>query len=140
MQDTTLLKMLKRHEGLKNFPYKCPGGKLTIGYGRNLEDVGISDDEAETLLVHDTIEALKIFDSLFSASRHISKIRRYALTNMILNLGKEGFLTFHKMIYAILTITTEQDWHIVANEAKNSKWYKQVGVRGTDIVLMLRNG
>ncbi|HOE90389.1 MAG TPA: lysozyme, partial [Candidatus Cloacimonadota bacterium] len=29
--------MLKKHEGLVLKPYKCSAGKLTIGYGRNLE-------------------------------------------------------------------------------------------------------
>ncbi len=27
---------LVRHEGLRLRPYRCPAGKLTIGYGRNL--------------------------------------------------------------------------------------------------------
>ena len=50
-----LLNQLKRHEGtVKNngahMPYKCPSDKLTIGYGRNIEDRGISDDETEKAL------------------------------------------------------------------------------------------
>ena len=42
--------LIKKHEGLRLFPYKCSVGKLTIGYGRNIEDTGISKEEAETLL------------------------------------------------------------------------------------------
>ena len=45
-----LIEQLKRHEGLKLKPYKCTADKLTIGVGRNLEDVGISEEEAEMLL------------------------------------------------------------------------------------------
>jgi lysozyme len=33
--------------------YRCPAGKLTIGYGRNLEARGLSDEEADTLAVND---------------------------------------------------------------------------------------
>jgi len=30
---------LVRHEGLRLKPYRCTAGKLTIGYGRNLDFV-----------------------------------------------------------------------------------------------------
>ena len=45
--------LIARHEGLRLTPYHCTGGKLTIGYGRNLDDVGISRSEAEILREHD---------------------------------------------------------------------------------------
>ena len=38
--------ILKEHEGRRLKPYTDTVGKLTIGYGRNLTDVGISDEEA----------------------------------------------------------------------------------------------
>ena len=50
---TELIEQLKRHEGIKLTPYKCTSDKLTIGVGRNLEDVGISEQEAEMLLQND---------------------------------------------------------------------------------------
>jgi Phage-related lysozyme (muraminidase) len=43
---TSLEDQLIDHEGLKLEPYECTAGKLTIGVGRNLEDRGISVDEA----------------------------------------------------------------------------------------------
>ncbi|MFD2234837.1 glycoside hydrolase family protein, partial [Phaeospirillum tilakii] len=49
----TLRADLIRDESLRLKPYRCPAGKLTIGIGRNLDDVGISREEAETLLDHD---------------------------------------------------------------------------------------
>ncbi len=48
-------------EGLETKPYTCSAGKITIGVGRNLEDLGISDDEAEYLLDND-IE--RVFEEL----------------------------------------------------------------------------
>jgi lysozyme len=53
MKYTNLRDMLVQHEGLKLEPYLCPAGKLTIGIGRNLEDRGISIDEAQYLLMND---------------------------------------------------------------------------------------
>lgn len=45
------------HERLKLKPYRCSAGKLTIGVGRNLEDKGISEEEALFLLRNDIAEA-----------------------------------------------------------------------------------
>ena len=39
-----------RHEGLRLKPYRDTAGKLTIGVGRNLDDVGVSEAEAFALL------------------------------------------------------------------------------------------
>ena len=33
---------LKQDEGWRLKPYRCTAGKLTIGYGRNIEDKGIT--------------------------------------------------------------------------------------------------
>ena len=33
-------------EGIRLKPYLCPAGKTTIGVGRNLDDVGITEAEA----------------------------------------------------------------------------------------------
>ena len=55
----SMIGMLKRHEGLRLKPYQDTIGKLTIGYGRNLDDRGISKEEAEYLLRND-ISRVKI--------------------------------------------------------------------------------
>lgn len=38
--------MLIRHDGLRLKPYRDTRNKLTIGVGRNLDDVGITREEA----------------------------------------------------------------------------------------------
>lgn len=50
---TKLEKDLIRDEGLRLKPYHCTAGKLTIGYGRNLDDNGISEEEALSMLRND---------------------------------------------------------------------------------------
>ena len=47
---SNLVNQLMRQEGLRLKPYKCTGDKLTIGYGRNLEDRGITESEAMAML------------------------------------------------------------------------------------------
>lgn len=38
------------HEGLRTEVYTCPANKLTIGVGRNLEDVGLYEFEQRRIL------------------------------------------------------------------------------------------
>jgi lysozyme len=45
-----LRQLLIRHEDIRLKPYYCSEGKLTIGCGRNLEDIGLSKEEALFLL------------------------------------------------------------------------------------------
>lgn len=41
---SSLQEQLIRDEGVRKFPYKDTVGKTTIGVGRNLDDVGLSQD------------------------------------------------------------------------------------------------
>ena len=50
---TRLTKQLIIHEVLKSEPYQCTAGKLTISVGRNLDDVGITKEEATYMLEND---------------------------------------------------------------------------------------
>lgn len=140
--EETLLDMLKRHEGKnvnkrgRHIPYTCTGGKTTIAYGRNLTDVGLSEEEAMAMLVHDLDHVLKDARQIFPEFYSYSSDRRKAIIDMIFNLGKTGFLSFRKMIGAIL----HKDWERAAEEAEDSDWYKQVGTRGVEVVGMILNG
>ena len=46
MNYAILLKQLEDFEGLELKPYKCTSDKTTIGLGRNLDDYGITREEA----------------------------------------------------------------------------------------------
>ena len=55
-----LIKMLKRHEGVKSHAYKCSAGKVTVGVGRNIDEnggIGLTDSEIDMLLANDRSEA-----------------------------------------------------------------------------------
>jgi len=123
-----------KHEGLKLKPYTCPAGKLTIGVGRNIEDNGISEDEAMILLENDIkrceAELVDIFTEFYTYPENV----QIALIDMIFNLGKTRFLQFKKMIQAI----KDKDFLKASKEARNSRWCGQVGNRCDDVVEMMR--
>ena len=43
-------KYIAAEEGYRQFPYRCTAGKLTIGYGFNLDDTGLSEPESAAIL------------------------------------------------------------------------------------------
>ena len=131
-----LLEMLKRHEGYKQFLYKCSAGKTTGGYGRNFDDVGLSEYEAEFLLLQDIKHAITRLTTIFPEFYQFTEDRQSALIDMMVNLGSRKFLLFRKMIVAI----KKGDWEDAAKEAKDSKWHTQVGARALEIENMLVDG
>jgi len=126
---------IRRGEGYDNMPYIDTAGKLTIGYGRNLQDNGISLEEAEFMLDNDIKRALADVEDKEWYKDQPEGVQR-ALVNMSFNLGLTRLLTFKKMIAALL----EKDYAKAAREALDSKWAHQVGDRAKDIAVMIREG
>jgi len=135
MNYNSLLDWIKKHEGLRLYPYKCTADKLTIGFGRNLQDNGISQQEAELLLENDiqnTIKELEHFEWYNNQPDNV----QFALINMCFNLGLTRLLTFKRMIAAL----EERDYTKASIEALDSRWAKQVKGRATDVACLMREG
>lgn len=132
---TEAIESIQQHEGLRLKPYKCPADKLTIGYGRNLEDVGITESEAMYMLTHDVQECFKDLGT-FTWFDDLSDNRKVALVDMRYNLGGAGFRKFQNMIAAI----KEGDYLKAANEMLDSLWSVQVGQRAMDLALLMEEG
>ncbi len=111
---------IKEYEGLSNVLYKCTSNKLSIGYGRNLEDVGISKDEAEYLLKNDIDIALDEVSEHFDMP-NLPEPAQIVLVDMCFNMGISRLLNFRNMIKAI-----EQDeWDKAADELLDSRYAAQ---------------
>lgn len=126
---------IKAHEGFRSKPYLDTVGKTTIGWGRNLSDNGISNEEAELMLDNDIENCqkeLSSFDWYYSQPLHV----RDALINMCFNLGLPRLLGFKRMIAAL----EKKDYTTAAAEALDSRWAKQVGQRAKDVACMMREG
>jgi len=136
MNRARLKQTLMRHEGLRLKPYRDTVGILTIGYGRNLDDVGISKLEADFLLVHDIDRALADAERVLPYFDALDDARQEVVVNMIFNLGCSKFLEFRKLIRAL----KDGDFEKAADEMVNSLWYRQVGVRGKELVRLMREG
>ena len=139
MPTITLNAMLILDEGSRNYPYQCTAGKLTIGVGRNLDDVGLSQDEIEYLLANDMkrirIELLQDPD-IGPIYASLDEVRQMAIKNMCFNLGLFGLKKFKKMWKAL----AHKNYDEAAKQAIDSRWYRQVKSRGKRVVHIIRAG
>ena len=133
---TELTALIKKHEGFRAAAYRDTRGNLTIGYGRLIDPRrggGISNQEAEVLLIADINKARADVQALFPQYRVFDQARYNALVSMAFNLGRSGLAGLRKMIAAI----DRGDWECAAFEALNSKWARQVPTRANEIAMLL---
>ena len=131
-----LIEQLKRHEGLRLTPYKCTADKWTIGVGRNLEDVGISEEEAEMLLLNDIQRASHQLKERFPWTLELDEVRFSALLNFVFNVG---IGTASKFVNA-MALLKARNYDMAADEFLNSRWAKQVGQRAIEVTEQIRTG
>ena len=123
---------IKQNEGSnivngRHMPYKCTAGKLTVGYGRNIEDRGISEYEATIMIDTDIASATEDLYKIFTPDEFdiLTFNRKKALVDMSFNLGISKLSQFKKMIQAI----KDKDFDKAAIELMDSSYARQVGKR-----------
>tara|TARA_Y100001956_G_C4044829_1_gene152275 strand:+ start:204 stop:620 length:417 start_codon:yes stop_codon:yes gene_type:complete len=130
-----MIEQLKRHEGLELKPYRCTSGKLTIGYGRNLEAKGISKGEAEAMLFSDIAEAEeKLVRAGFLSG--LNDARKAVLINMAFQLGFNGLSKFRNMLAAVQS----EQYDLAASEMLDSLWAKQTPNRAKELSEQMLTG
>lgn len=139
MNRTRLKAMLVRHEGLRLKPYRDTVGKLTIGVGRNLDDCGISNEEAAVLLDNDITRVWQELTKKLPFFGALSADRQNALVDMAFNLGLAALLPPGKAFYKMLAAMEHADFEGAAREMLSSAWARQVGDRAGELAgIMLR--
>jgi len=152
MMSDKLIERVKKHEGFETKPYKDTVGKLTIGYGRNLEDNPLSIDElivlfnrtqwlnvsaaenwAEMLLRHDLERTEKELNERLAIWPMCDSKEQTVLLDMAYNMGVSGLLTFKGMLHAIDNDDNAQ----AAAELLDSYYAEQVKNRAVDNAVLL---
>lgn len=105
--------------------YECPAGKKTIGYGYNIEDLGISDSFADQLLRYTLNEAQLNCTKNVKGWDNLNGARKSVLIDMCFNMGWPTLSRFKKFLQALV----DKDWLKAAEEMEDSKWFRQVGKR-----------
>jgi lysozyme len=139
-----LLQELTREEGLKLKPYRDSVGKLTIGVGRNLDDVGISREEALELCAHDIVRTIAELDEHLPWWRELDEVRQRVIADMGFNLGVDG--DPHNPNDALtgfrntLAMAHAGNYAGAAANMLKSKWATQVGARAQRLARMMATG
>lgn len=87
------LEIIKRFEGFEPAPYRCPAGKLTIGYGHLIKNgesfTKITKEEGEDLLKRDVHFAEDAVTRLVKVL--LEQYQFDALVSFVFNLGEVNF-------------------------------------------------
>ena len=154
---------LLRDEGVSLKPYKCTEGYWTIGVGRNLDTKGLSQDEqfeifgtgrlderqqmnhlnevgitegqAEYLLENDIYDVLSKVDSSFG-DIVLDDARKGALVNMCFQMGVAGVSKFKNTLEAL----REGDWERASIEVLDSRYARQTPHRARRISKQILTG
>ena len=132
---TRLKEQLIIDKGFELFPYRCTAGKLTIGVGRNIQDVGISKEEAEHLLENDIMKSIIDLKKIFENFENLPENVQYVLTNMRFQLGAGTFRKFKNFIKAIKA----ESFNEAARQMIDSRWYRQVPNRANRLISIMKN-
>jgi lysozyme len=138
--DETTLKVLRvnlqREEGFREFVYNDELGIPSIGYGRNLHDVGISMPEALDLLNKDIARADFDASHFFPWYTNLDEARKYVFAAMVFQLGVgrvKGFANF-------LAFLEKGQYVNAAEEMLNSEWARQTPARVKRLAEVLKSG
>lgn len=133
---TSLKQQLIVDEGIRLKPYKDTVGKLTIGVGRNLDDKGISFNEAMDLLENDIQDCYHRLETELLWFKDLDYVRQIVLANMAFNMGIKGLFGF-KLTLKLIEL---KNYKQAAKEMLNSKWSHQVGLRALKLSKMMETG
>ncbi len=135
MRDS-LRELLIKHEGVRLKMYPDSVGKWTIGVGRNLSDVGITERECDMLLLDDIERVCEDLDRELPWWRNVDEERQRVLANMCFNVGIAKLLGFKNT----LAYVQARQWESAAQAMLASKWAGQVGPRATRLAERMRTG
>lgn len=159
---------IARDEGDRLKVYRCTAGKLSIGKGRNLEDVGISAEEtrvlgitkasviasgitqaqSDYLFANDIRRSEADLDRKLPWWRSLDDVRQRVLLNMCFNMGigrapdkARGIVGKGLLSFAnTLERIHSRDWPGAVAGMKASKWHGQVGDRAVRLERMMETG
>ena len=86
----------KRLHNGNHAPYDCPAGYTTIGYGRNIQTNGISENEAERMLMNDLTGCVALLERNVKFWEKHNDSRQSVLIDMCFNMGWGKLSQFKK--------------------------------------------
>jgi lysozyme len=131
-----VVELVTLHEGVRRFPYRDTVGKLTIGVGFNLDDVGLYPEEIEFILANRLIRKGEELERAIPWIKELDEVRQAVLLDMAFNLGVAGLLGFKNT----LRLVSEKRYKEASKNMLQSKWAGQVKGRAIRLSKMMETG
>ena len=117
----SLIDDIKKHEGFRSVVYKCTAGKLTIGFGKRVKYLKVTQEQSEEWLKED-LENLKYvladkYAWFLPAPQEVKDI----VMNMAYQLGPTSFSKFKRTI----KLFKNKDYEGASIEMLDSKWARE---------------
>jgi lysozyme len=131
-----LIDQIRRDEGYTRLPMRDTRGNLFIGYGFDLETVGLNPTECFLVLTHRLSELKTELVKTLPWVGAIDAVRQDAITNMAYNLGIDDLRKFN----TFLALAEAGNWEGAANDLSQTAWAQEVGSRAHRLQVQLRTG
>ena len=130
---------IKAAEGFRSKLYNCPAGHLTIGYGHNIEEHGISQHVAEVIFRGDLQISIEETEAEWvEIWPTLSDARQEVLVDMMFNMGKP---TFNRRRWPKFTAALAAHDYVEAEaQMIDSKWHRDVKTRALELERLMREG
>ena len=92
-----------KNDNDRHIVYKCPAGKYTVGYGIEVEEHGLSEDEARMLLRQRILDVIKEVDNNYPFIKISPLPKKLCFYNMAFNLGITRLSKFRKITRGFCT-------------------------------------
>ncbi len=134
-------KLLELHEGRKRFPYPDTVGKLSIGVGFNLTDVGLYDNEIDFILNNRIEQTILFLEKALPFFYELDEVRQAVLIDMCYNLGPEPFDGDGFKDWPIFVEQVQNgEYAAAAKNMRSTKWASQVKGRAVRLSNMMETG
>ena len=135
---------ISKDEGMKFETYRCSLGHLTGGIGHLITEwdeeiysgpvgTAIPTEQVNDWFAKDIETTIKDCNLLFSQFNNLPDDIQHVLANMCFQLGRPRLSKFKNMIAAV----EDLDWHRMADEMENSRWFKQTPNRAKRLIAIV---
>lgn len=128
--------LLTLHEGVRRFPYRCTAGKLTIGVGFNLDDVGLYPEEINFILANRIERTEAEVERTFPWYHELDDVRKAVIVDMAYNMGMATLSQFKRTLGSV----RDGNYALASTQMLQSKWARQVGNRARRLATMMETG
>lgn len=142
--DKSIMAMIKKHEGVRNEPYKDSKGLWTVGVGHLIGDGKSLPPEWNRKFTDQEIDAL--FAKDYQHHKDMAKTTpgwdkanekgQAGMIDLAFNMGGAWYKKFKNTAAALAA----GDFSKAADELTNSEWYKQVKGRAVTVTQLIREG